>query len=917
MDLMPGTRVGSYEISSQLGAGGMGVVYRARDAKLQRDVALKVLPEVFASDPERLARFRREAQILASLNHPNIAAIYGLEEAGAVKALVLELVEGATLAECLEAGSLSPGTGERVGVRGKALPVEEALPIARQIAEALEAAHEAGVIHRDLKPANVKVRGDGTVKVLDFGLAKAFDPLPHPSGRGEGASQSPTLTTPAATRMGLILGTAAYMAPEQAKGRPIDRRADIWAFGCVLYEMLTGVRAFEGDDVSDTLAAVLRAEPKWDALVGVPARLVRLVRRCLEKHPGRRLQHIGDVRLEIQDAIAEPPEERSAASLDATRGRHPRYALSVALTALGTCIVTALIVWAALRPEPAPATPPIRLTMVTGAPLFPTGLTLALSPDGRTLFYVGQGDGGAARRLYRRSLDQLEALPLNGTDGAGTPFVSPDGQWVGFLDTREGALKKMPASGGPTVTLCKVTASRGASWSSDGTIVFGQAASGLMRVSAAGGEPQPLTSVPADSGEGHAAPHVLPGGNGILFEVSGLSILARGVAVYTSATGEVRRLVDGGRPHYVSSGHIVFERSGSLWAVPFNVDSLELMGEPFPVLEGVRVNNSVAAEFVVSQDGTLVYAARSAAAIESGVVWVDRDGKAGETIAEGLSNASYPRISPDGARLAIVAGADQGRSLWVYDLSGRPPIRLTSQGTPYTSVWTPDGRGLAFEYDVDPASAEVPIHAIAADGSASGPPEPLTAQGHHHPIGFTPDGRELIFSGNRPGSAWDVMAASVGAQSEPRPIVQTEHVEGFAGAALSGDGRWLAYVSDVTGRPEVWVRQYAEGGAPLRISPNGGVEPVWSRDGRELFYLEDDRMMAVEIRITPEFTFSAPKLLFEGRYAGRNQQPPSYDVATDGRFIMIKSAAAEMSPREDLVVVLGWLEELKRRAATQ
>ncbi len=594
MSFPAGHKLAHYEIIEPIGKGGMGEVYRARDTKLGRDVAIKVLPEDFSADERRLARFQREAQLLASLNHPNIGTIYGVEE----NALVLELIEGPTLGDRIADGPI---------------PLNEALPIARQITEALEAAHEAGIIHRDLKPANVKVKEDGSVKVLDFGLAKALE------GDGEGSpSESPTMSA-AATRAGVIMGTAAYMSPEQAKGKRVDKRADVWAFGAVLYEMLTGTRAFAAEDVSETLAYVLAKEPNWEALPAhTPAALRQVLKLCLEKDTERRVRDTGDVRLAMEGAFETGADNVSAADTPRPAGLRP-----TALVGFASLLVGAVLAGLAVRSLTRPAPPSVtRFALMLSSPLLPVAgpPLVAISPDGATVVYTG------VDRLYRRELEQLDSRPIPNTEGGNSPFFSPDGQWVGFQTRDRRALKKVSLGGGPAVTLAETTVA-GASWGPDDTILFGLANGSLVRISAAGGNPQAVTTL-ADGEVGHYRPDFLPSGKAALFTVWSGTLETSQIAVVSLDTGERRTLTGGTYPRYVPSGHIVFAREASLWAVPFDVERLELTGTSVPVVEGVWVSaNSGSAQFAIANNGTLLYATGGASGVYRTLVWGDRAGR--------------------------------------------------------------------------------------------------------------------------------------------------------------------------------------------------------------------------------------------------------------------------------------------------
>ena len=646
-------------------------------------MALKVLPQAFTDDPDRLARFEREAKVLASLNHPNIGHIYGLEEAEGQKALVLELVEGPTLAERIKQGPI---------------PVDEALPIAKQIAEALEAAHEQGIIYRDLKPANIKVKDDGTVKVLDFGLAKAF----QPDASDANMSQSPTISlTAAATQMGMVIGTAAYMAPEQAKGKVVDKRADVWAFGAVLYEMLTGQKPFVGDDVSDTLALVLKFEPAWDALPpDTPARIRQLIQTCLQKDPKERVHDIADVRLAMKGAfettVNAPAESPAAPTL-----RVWQRPTALVLAAVALVAVTGLAVWSLARPgRIVPVVTRFVVTPSADAPLFPGAYSpeVAISPDGTRIVYSTGLGSAASRQLHLRQIGQLEAVPLRGTERGNAPFFSPDGQFVGFKDDAD-VLKKVSVLGGPAVTITSLGGeSRGMSWTPDGAIIFATTESGgLLRVSDAGGEPERLTTVdPGEMELGHWWPSVLPNRRGVLFTAWSGSAETSRLAVFSFETGDVTYLLTGGsQPHYLATGHIVYGVGGTLRAVGFDLDRLELSGpSPVPVLEKVDMRPAGAANFTVSENGTLAFISGQASSNlpNRTLVWVDRQGR--ETPIN-LPAGDYrsPRVSPDGTRVAVTLGVAENENVWVADLSrGTLTPATVEPGPAANPLWTPDAR---------------------------------------------------------------------------------------------------------------------------------------------------------------------------------------------------------------------------------
>ncbi len=808
-------KLGPYEVLEPIGAGGQGEVFRARDTKLNRDVALKVLPDIFADDPERLARFQREAEVLASLNHPNIGGIYGLEEAGDTRALVLELVEGPTLAERIARG---------------AIPLEEALAIARQIVEALEAAHEAGVIHRDLKPGNVKVKEDGTVKVFDFGLAKAFG-----DEREGDPSESPTLTT-AATRAGVIMGTAAYMSPEQAKGKSVDKRADIWAFGVVLFEMLTGKRVFAGEDISETLAHVLTKEPAWEALpANLPRALARLLRRCLERDPRERLRDVGGARI----ALSAPAEE-AIAPAPARQASSVRSAVPFLVAGV---VVGGLAVWGVTRSGPSAPGPTKRfaVTLPPEAELSTDtggsggGTFFALSGDGSELVYIGEGEAG--RQLYRRSMDQLDVVPIRDTLSPSRPFFSPDGEWLGFFTSQ--GLEKVSRSGGRAATICDDSicgggSSRGGSFTLDGRIVVGRSSSGgLSIVSADGGVPEPLTT--SEEQEGHRYPVVLPSGRAVLFTIYPGSYDGAQVALYDFESGEYRELFDGALPKF-AAGHILFAREDSLWAVPFDEDALEPRGDPFLVQEDVaRPNTTV--QFQVAQDGTLVYLTGGTRSLAPTLVFVGREGR--EEPLPGISEGSYRsvRVSPDGTRLALEE-FESPSDLWTYDVLRGTLSRLTTDpADDINPLWTLDGERVVFGSD-----REGPWGLFWVNADGTGDVERLMTddevEAFLEPHSWSPDGTILLFSGLYPGGGSRGRSPDIGllSMTEDRAsefLIQTEFVE--VHPAVSPDGGWMDYTSLRSGGPEVYVERFLDLGERRLISTDGGRLPLWSPDGRELF----------------------------------------------------------------------------------
>ncbi len=923
MSLKSGSQLGQYVVGEQLGAGGMGEVYKARDTKLDRDVALKILPDAFVNDPERLARFQREAKVLASLNHPNIAAIYGLEESGDSPALVLEYVEGQTLQEMLSP-SPSPGlrpsfppAGERA--IGKPLPLEEALAIARQIAEALEAAHEKGIIHRDLKPANVKVKDDGTVKVLDFGLAKALGPDLSDTE----AANSPTMTmTAAATKMGVIMGTAAYMSPEQAAGKPADRRSDNWAFGVVLWEMLTGQALFTGESISHVLAAVLRADPEWSALPAkTPPAIRRLLRRCLERNAKQRLPDAAMARLEIDDADDAPEMPAGVVTLPVPQLALWQRPVGVAAIAIGTLLAGALGVWAVARPDPVPADV-MRFTIdpPDDAPLSFIGAPhdLVISPDGSQIIYDGPAPSASRPQLNLRPIDQPVASPIRGAEDGFGPFVSPDGSWVGHIvQSRPTVLRKVSIFGGPPVTLTEAPSDiRGASWGTDDQIVFGTARAGLFRVSGGGGEPQPLTTLDAEQGDdSHTWPFIIPGHEAVLFVISTGEIRGTGqLAALDLDSEEVTRLgLAGVSPHWVSTGHLVYAADDrSVWAVPFDAASLAVTGNPVPLLEDVMVKSSGAADFSISDDGRLVYAETGGTAAGLTVAWVDGDGRV-EPVAD-LAEATYLSVdlSPDGRSLALELGdSELSSDIWIYDLARGTLNPLTTDPADDSSpLWTLDGRQIVFGSDRGGTNG---LYRRNADGT--GEAELLLTDRDATtlvPNSWARDEGTLVVM-RRIESTNSMMLLPVEGEPALEPLVESAFNETRSG--VSPDGEWIAYESDRAGRSEIYVERFPDLGDRQLVSTDGGQQPRWSPDGQELFYLDPgaSRLMVVPITTGSELTVGSPRTLVEAPvfdFAGRS----AYDVGPDGRVVIIllpPRTSVGASPQ--IHVVLNWFEELLER----
>ena len=864
----------------------MGEVYRARDTRLERDVALKVLPAEVAGDPERLARFEREAKLLASLNHPNIAHVYDFEPATVadgrqVHFLAMELVEGVDLAERLKSGPI---------------PVDEAIGIARQIAEALEEAHEKGIVHRDLKPANVKVTPDGKVKVLDFGLAKAWSGDGVGTGSSGDLSQSPTLAH-TGTAAGLILGTAAYMSPEQARGRPVDKRADIWAFGVLLYELLTGKRLFDGETVTDVLAAVLTREPEWSRLPSSTLPGVhRVLRRCLARDPRERLHDIADARIELGEAIHDTLHGAVAPSADSHRARL-RWAAGAALLAFGMA-VGATLAWRATRPQASPAlrfsvTPPGVGGMVRA---------LEVSRDGRRLVYLVSSE----RRLLLHDLDEFESRPLAGTEGASRPFLSPDGRWIGFYQA--GKIRTLAFDGGDPSDVCEAPEdSPGATWGPENAVFFSPTwtGSGLWRADAAGGKPVELTKPDRAKGEtGHFWPEVLPDGKAALFTIFG------GVGLADSKVGlldlESRRydiLFEGAAARYVASGHIVYYRGGAYRFVAFDPARRRVSGPEATVLRQVRRRSPVgSAESYASfgAAGVLAYVEGDSTLDEppSRLAWVSRDGRVAELAFEG--NHGGFRLSPDGTHVVVQRFASGQQQIHLYDLERGTSVQLTRDGQNFDPAWHPDGRQVGFTSQL---SGNFDVRSAPADGSAQ--PKALVAttldEGTWQ---WAPDARSAIFVVWSPVSGTDLWQAD-GSGGNPKPLLASPLSDGDG--AFSADGQWLAYVSG----DSLYVSHYPSLGQRVLIAA-GASSPRWGRSTSELFYVEAGRLKAAPYEVRGgAFRAGAPKALFE---LGRLR--PSFDIAPDGKRFLFLAATGERAGRDVIRVVLNGFDML-RAGATQ
>jgi serine/threonine protein kinase/Tol biopolymer transport system component len=891
-----GDHFGAYEITSPLGAGGMGEVYRARDTKLRRDVAIKVLPNAFLADSERRARFEREAHILAALNHPHIGAIYGLEEVDGVIGLVLELVDGPTLADRLHNG---------------AMPIAEALAVARQIAEGLGAAHEKGIIHRDLKPANIKLTPAGIVKILDFGLAKA--------SAGEAAETDPSPSQSAivaATHEGVVLGTAAYMSPEQARGQVVDKRTDIWAFGCVFYEMLTGRAAFGGTTTTDTLAAILERGPVWDALPErMPPSVQRLLRRCLQKDSRRRLHDIADARLDLEEADAPERDTSRPAARSKTR---ERIAWTLAAVMGASLAVAGVLYVRRAGPDPRQMrfdipTPP------TSDPEF-----FALSSDGRQLAFIATADG--APRLWVRPLDQVTAQPLAGTEGATAPFWAPGGTAIGFF--ADAKLKRIDLDGSAPQVLADAPRARGGTWNGNGVILFSPNNSGLMRVAATGGTPVAVTRLAP--GQRHLWPQFLPDGRRFLFlEVSPGRPEMRAVYVGALDGGEQFRVLAEAETAamYAPPGALLLVRRGVLVAYRFDPTRGVVSGDPMPVAQGVGkdyVKNTAAwtnrlfhRAFAVSATGVLAH--RAGATQRRQLVWVDRAGTVQGTVGPADDAAlANPELSPDGRRVAVDRTVQGNTDIWLIEVGRGVPSRFTFDASvDAIPVWSPNGRRVVFL-----SRRNGTQDLFEKPTSGPGVEQPLLVAGTgKEPLSWSPDGRFLLYAAiNLKTGVDDLWALPLAGERKPFPVLQTPFQEGAG--QFSPDGRWVAYESNESGQVAIYVRPFPGPGGQWQVSSAGGSQPRWRPDGSELFYVAPDgRLMAVPIargadRQTLEA--GAPAPLFPARlasggniYIGAGNSKPQYAVAPDGRFLM--NVAVEGATAPPITVVLNWQAALGAR----
>jgi len=893
MTLPAGAMLGPFEVLAPIGAGGMGEVYRARDTRLKREVALKVLPDAFAHDPERLARFQREAELLATLNHPNIAVVHGLEQADRISAIVLELVDGDTLADLIARGPL---------------PIADALPIARQIADALEAAHEKGVVHRDLKPGNIKVTTDGRVKVLDFGLAKLLESDADPSA----LTMSPTLSVQA-TRAGIILGTAAYMSPEQARGKRVDRRTDIWAFGCVLFEMLTGKQAFDpGDTVSDAIVSVLTREPDWHALPNdIPGHLRTLLRRCLQKDPQKRLPHIGVARIEIDEGEVAPARTQGPAEAPRASRVWVAAAVGLLVAAIGLGL-TALYFYRAIGEAPAlqfSVLPPENTAFDSN----PLGFIPLVSPDGRHLAFTARDATGI--RIWVRALESLAARPLQGTEGASYPFWSPDSRSIAFF--AQGQLKRIEIAGGPPLALGNATNGRGGAWNRDGVILFAAAATGpLYRVAAGGGEPVAVTT-PTGSGS-HRFPSFLPDGRRFLYgslEEPG-SIEVRVGSL--DSTDSTRLFVADSTAIYSTSGELLFVRQGTLLRQRLDVRTLELRGDPTPVAESVAVGPNLGA-FSVSDTGLLAYRTGLGSTGEVQLAWFDRTGKLIETVGTPAPLRGVD-LSPDGRRVAVHRHDGNGGDVWLLDLARRGTMtRLTFDTAQENAspIWAPDGRRIVFG---SRRNGRWGLYEKAADGTRA---EQLLVESdlQNMPMAWAPDGTLLAYWVAHPKTAGDQWILPLGGDRKPFPLLQTIFNETHA--QISPNGRWIAYQSNESGRAEIYVRPFPTGEGKWQISSAGGFWTRWRADGTELFYMTNaslGKLMSVKVNQGgPSFEYGDSAELFDSGYVNFQHflggAYHTYAVSPDGqRFLIPRPEGAvnvDAAPAP-ITVVVNWTRALAR-----
>jgi eukaryotic-like serine/threonine-protein kinase len=901
MPFVPGTTIGSYRLLALLGAGGMGEVYRAKDTTLGREVALKVLREALVSDRDWHTRFEREARVLASLNHPNIAMLLGFRQLDQRSVIEMELVPGETLALRLAMGPL---------------PIAQALPIMQQIAQALEAAHERGVIHRDLKPANIKITPEGRVKVLDFGVAKVLVDKP----KLDDISHTPTVSL---SHKDVVLGTPRYMSPEQLRGQPVDRRADIWSFGCIFYQVLCGRPPFADEAETDMVAAILRDDPDWEAIAHVPTGVQRLVRRCMRKDTQLRLRDIADARIEIEEFLSET-HPRSFVSGPVVRRWSPRTSLTGVAIAAGLALAAIGGWWmarrpVAVRPELARVAIPLNpgQHLVTGA-----SMPFAVSADGHRLAYVAAGAGVPAQ-IFVRDLDRFEAVPVAGTKGATTPFFSPDGQWIGFY--AGDALQRVTLSGGAPLVIANAPPVAGATWASDDTILYATTVpgDGLWRVAAAGGLPEALTKPDTSKGElRHTHPRLLPGGAAALF--TALTGDGAYAGILTLGTRASRLLpqtrATGGGVQFVAPDRLVYAHAGGLVATGFDPAAGEVRGGPQPLVERAETADDGTAWFEATSPA-LVYVPGRSAVPQRTLMLVDRDGRA-TPFTDVRGAYAHPRFSPDGRWVAVTIETESGSDIWLFDIQRGTRTRFTSLGATRFPTWTPDARSIAFQsirtaawtlfrQRVDDSGPAQPLltgspasHAdVMAQMSARllpGSPPMLTGANPQAPESWSVSGA-LAFTERRPSGERDIWVLEP--DSSAAPFLMSPFDE--SAPAFSPNGRLLAYVSDESGRPEVYVQPYPGPGQKWLISTGGGSDPVWSADGRQLFYRDGTRMMAASIDLTPAVAAGTARPLFDGAF-DVSDLDRNFDVSPDGRrFLMVRSEAAGALPQ--FRVVFNWI----------
>jgi len=889
MTILPGKHLGPYEILSAIGAGGMGEVYRARDTILQRDVAVRVLPEIFAADASRMARFEREAQLLASLNHHYIAAIYGVEESDSCRGLVMELVEGPTLADRVALGPI---------------PMDEALAIAKQVAEAVEYAHDHGVIHRDLKPANIKVTAGGKVKVLDFGLAKAL----QDEQADADLRNSPTLNA-VATMQGVILGVAAYMSPEQAKGEPVDRRADIWAFGVVLVEMLTGKPLYKGENRAETLASVVTKDPSLGTLpANTPPAICNMIQRCLNKDPRQRLRDIGEARIILEDALSGSPPTGPVLAQRKTR---EQFLAGIALIAVVVALALAFLHFRRAPEEAQPirffVSPPETWTLA-GAGTAATTLTppLAVSPDGHRVAFVARSADGRYF-LWIRSLDTIAAHELEGTDGASSPFWSPDSRFLGFF--AGGKLKKIEVSGGPPTTLCDAPDDRGGTWSRDGLIVFAPTAkSALQKVSATGGVPTAATVLgPGETS--HFRPFFLPDGRHFLYRAYTASSVRGPIYVATLDSTERKMLLNSDSTNVLyTQGHLLFMREKTLMAQAFDARRLVLTGEAIPLAEQTQTigTNPAYGDFSASDNAVLAYQTGASAA-SSQLAWFDRTGKQIGVLGD-LASYSDLELSPDGKRasVSIPDEANKTGDIWVYDVARGRRTRFTFDAIDeLASIWSPDGSRIVYN-----SRRRGHLDLVQKASNGSGAEEVLLEDDlGKYPLSWSPDGRFILYLTAGSPTGVDLFALPLSGDRMPIPFLNTKFNEGPG--QFSPDGRWVAYRSNESGMGEVYVAPFPGPGGRWQISTAGGTNPRWRRDGQEIFYLApDNRLMAVAVSGKgASFEVGTVKALFQTRAVPGSRY--SYDVSPDGQRFLINTAP-EQGASAPITVVLNWSTGLKK-----